>query len=156
MILWNRRVFFQSTHSQAESRWTIFQKQEKVPYVVGMSPILMNVLMIRSRARNPHSESRHQQSRRAFLLLLLFKSWRRPSDLEHNGQGWSKASEAFEQECGENSNFKVLALTTRYRMSIRLRNLHESVRDRVTPHVWRGHARFRARLSLVDNGTVSG
>lgn len=32
---WNRRVFFRSAHSQAESRWTVFQKLEKVPCVVG-------------------------------------------------------------------------------------------------------------------------
>lgn len=33
--LWNRRVFFQAEHSQANSRWTVFQKQEKVPCVIG-------------------------------------------------------------------------------------------------------------------------
>jgi hypothetical protein len=39
-------VFFQSQHSQAESRWIIFQKQEKVPCVVGMSPVVLNALLV--------------------------------------------------------------------------------------------------------------
>ena len=34
--IWNQRAFFQSAHSQAESRWTVFQKQEKVPCILGI------------------------------------------------------------------------------------------------------------------------
>jgi hypothetical protein len=36
-LTWNHRVFFQSTHSKAKSRWISFLREPKVPCITGNS-----------------------------------------------------------------------------------------------------------------------
>ena len=50
----------------------------------------------------PHSESVNQADQRAFLLLLLFKPWRKNSDIKAaSDQSWTDALLDFERECGD-------------------------------------------------------
>ena len=50
----------------------------------------------------PHSESLDQADKRAFLLLLLFKSWRKNSDIKIvSDQSWTDVLLDFERECGD-------------------------------------------------------
>jgi hypothetical protein len=97
---WNRKVFFLSQHSRAKTRWISFLRNPKVPCIVGERPFSLT-LLIRQGPNIPHSNSTDRAEKRAFFLLLLFKPWRKITDVKYfSQQSWEDALCEFERICG--------------------------------------------------------
>jgi len=99
---YNERICFKSSHSCESSRWMMIRSKQAVPCIFGITQTSLKECLLTSYLGPtiPHSDDAMRTEKRASLLLLLFKPWRRPQDLKSDNQDWTVALEEFLRSCG--------------------------------------------------------